>query len=130
MIRRPPRSTLFPYTTLFRSLLEPLLELVGDDALDHRANLRRDQLVLGLRGEFRVRHLGRKDAGQTFAHVLAGELDLLLLGDAALAGEFIDRARERGAEPGKMGAAVALRYVVGKAQHRLVITVGPRHRDF
>src|SRR5256885_4043303 len=25
MIRRPPRSTLFPYTTLFRSLLEPPL---------------------------------------------------------------------------------------------------------
>src|SRR5256886_12991722 len=24
MIRRPPRSTLFPYTTLFRSRLEPL----------------------------------------------------------------------------------------------------------
>src|SRR3712207_7259331 len=24
MIRRPPRSTLFPYTTLFRSLWEPL----------------------------------------------------------------------------------------------------------
>src|SRR3712207_8901418 len=28
MIRRPPRSTLFPYTTLFRS--EPGLALVGD----------------------------------------------------------------------------------------------------
>src|SRR2546426_6751347 len=26
MIRRPPRSTLFPYTTLFRSLREPLAE--------------------------------------------------------------------------------------------------------
>src|SRR2546422_5278424 len=25
MIRRPPRSTLFPYTTLFRSLLDPAL---------------------------------------------------------------------------------------------------------
>src|SRR5256885_4870040 len=25
MIRRPPRSTLFPYTTLFRSLAEPQL---------------------------------------------------------------------------------------------------------
>src|SRR2546426_3751319 len=25
MIRRPPRSTLFPYTTLFRSLLEEIL---------------------------------------------------------------------------------------------------------
>src|SRR5258708_20100651 len=32
MIRRPPRSTLFPYTTLFRSLDEAqtLAELVGD----------------------------------------------------------------------------------------------------
>src|SRR5436190_4709568 len=26
MIRRPPRSTLFPYTTLFRSAAEPLVE--------------------------------------------------------------------------------------------------------
>src|SRR2546429_9729502 len=26
MIRRPPRSTLFPYTTLFRSLLQPALQ--------------------------------------------------------------------------------------------------------
>src|SRR3712207_8781913 len=26
MIRRPPRSTLFPYTTLFRSLLQTALE--------------------------------------------------------------------------------------------------------
>src|SRR3712207_8693218 len=43
MIRRPPRSTLFPYTTLFRS---PLVEALGrdearadrllPDALDHR----------------------------------------------------------------------------------------------
>src|SRR5260221_12179942 len=27
MIRRPPRSTLFPYTTLFRSILGPLFAL-------------------------------------------------------------------------------------------------------
>src|SRR3712207_7561936 len=37
MIRRPPRSTLFPYTTLFRSRLrDPLLDvggLVGEAAL-------------------------------------------------------------------------------------------------
>src|SRR3712207_9003363 len=26
MIRRPPRSTLFPYTTLFRSALEPAMK--------------------------------------------------------------------------------------------------------
>src|SRR5256885_17245330 len=31
MIRRPPRSTLFPYTTLFRSRRERSLRLVGRD---------------------------------------------------------------------------------------------------
>src|SRR2546422_1162697 len=31
MIRRPPRSTLFPYTTLFRSPVLPGHENVGDD---------------------------------------------------------------------------------------------------
>src|SRR2546430_12541682 len=30
MIRRPPRSTLFPYTTLFRSLESPVLDMQPD----------------------------------------------------------------------------------------------------
>src|SRR2546430_8739219 len=35
MIRRPPRSTLFPYTTLFRSLFAAVgLDVVCHDALD------------------------------------------------------------------------------------------------
>src|SRR5690349_22866315 len=33
MLRRPPRSTLFPYTTLFRSVGEALLALGGDRRL-------------------------------------------------------------------------------------------------
>src|SRR3712207_7785423 len=33
MIRRPPRSTLFPYTTLFRSVDLPRLDLLGDPGL-------------------------------------------------------------------------------------------------
>src|SRR3712207_7301612 len=42
MIRRPPRSTLFPYTTLFRSAVERLADrrpvtAVGADDLVHRA---------------------------------------------------------------------------------------------
>src|SRR3712207_8782527 len=38
MIRRPPRSTLFPYTTLFRSLAEPLGRRdVAVEAWDHEA---------------------------------------------------------------------------------------------
>src|SRR5689334_25333473 len=32
MIRRPPRSTLFPYTTLFRSLKELANPKIGDNA--------------------------------------------------------------------------------------------------
>src|SRR3712207_9526616 len=32
MIRRPPRSTLFPYTTLFRSLLDDVSFRVGEGA--------------------------------------------------------------------------------------------------
>src|SRR3712207_9022008 len=33
MIRRPPRSTLFPYTTLFRSVLDLEVEVADHDAL-------------------------------------------------------------------------------------------------
>src|SRR2546429_6538728 len=34
MIRRPPRSPLFPYTTLFRSLDAYCLEMVAEDGFD------------------------------------------------------------------------------------------------
>src|SRR2546422_5155956 len=37
MIRRPPRSTLFPYTTLFRSLSPESLPRLDEIALDGRA---------------------------------------------------------------------------------------------
>src|SRR5260221_6154312 len=41
MIRRPPRSTLFPYTTLFRSLERELarfaLQQLADEPIDGRA---------------------------------------------------------------------------------------------
>src|SRR2546430_8384189 len=35
MIRRPPRSTLFPYTTLFRSFSWPPGDALGDEAREH-----------------------------------------------------------------------------------------------
>src|SRR5256884_3493336 len=44
MIRRPPRSTLFPYTTLFRSLVRE-----GFCDLDHLAARDREGAHLGLR---------------------------------------------------------------------------------
>src|SRR3712207_7599943 len=58
MIRRPPRSTLFPYTTLFRSrLLRPGRGGGGGDVAAGRAGRRRP----GRRHRARVGHLlGRR----------------------------------------------------------------------
>src|SRR2546427_450499 len=39
MIRRPPRSTLFPYTTLFRSLLQHRLDTLPQRHVRHPASL-------------------------------------------------------------------------------------------
>src|SRR5260221_879054 len=41
MIRRPPRSTLFPYTTLFRSREEPSLLRRDDARLRHEHGVQR-----------------------------------------------------------------------------------------
>src|SRR3712207_7804905 len=46
MIRRPPRSTLFPYTTLFRSGLALLDRLHDPRRIEGRLVRHRDQLVV------------------------------------------------------------------------------------
>src|SRR2546430_15505449 len=58
MIRRPPRSTLFPYTTLFRSRAlggahrrVDGLDAVGEPAPSHGAHEALEVLPLGLKGE-------------------------------------------------------------------------------
>src|SRR6266496_5897755 len=44
MIRRPPRSTLFPYTTLFRSgAVQPDVDEVGADVVEHRPLARSEE---------------------------------------------------------------------------------------
>src|SRR5258708_26671274 len=50
MIRRPPRSTLFPYTTLFRSARHPLdPALTAQTAIDVRSRQRLGGRALGVR---------------------------------------------------------------------------------
>src|SRR2546430_5481221 len=54
MIRRPPRSTLFPYTTLFRSArtgleLEPLAQAALVDVLLAASLIGNDDFVFGVR---------------------------------------------------------------------------------
>src|SRR5579872_5670066 len=47
MIRRPPRSTLFPYTTLFRSAPEDVVaSLRGTPQIAHRLEVKRDRGAL------------------------------------------------------------------------------------
>src|SRR3712207_8495889 len=64
MIRRPPRSTLFPYTTLFRSAEVDFLALVGEavlaenvvaDGEDHRLDHRHHRQVVGV-GLVKLQH--------------------------------------------------------------------------
>src|SRR3712207_6900156 len=64
MIRRPPRSTLFPYTTLFRSLRLAVVRLDLDD-------LRRLVVDLGVVGE----QVGRGDAQRRVRQRLEVVLD-------------------------------------------------------
>src|SRR3712207_6915992 len=59
MIRRPPRSTLFPYTTLFRSL--PDLE--GLATVDDRLEVRRLDLERVRRHEVTCRRSDRRAPG-------------------------------------------------------------------
>src|SRR2546430_13351471 len=98
MIRRPPRSTLFPYTTLFRSVL-----VEGDDlaiehgALDGQRRQRLDDLGIA-RGEVLA-------AAAVELHALAGALGqdahavVLDLEQPPAAGEgLIDERRQRSEE--------------------------------
>src|SRR5256885_9960024 len=75
MIRRPPRSTLFPYTTLFRSLQRPF----GQRAVPHlaaRGAPDRPDLTGGKRREVVVQHerlrrfLDRKSTRLNSSHLV------------------------------------------------------------
>src|SRR2546422_3018615 len=82
MIRRPPRSTLFPYTTLFRSKLEQLrvvdhVGLVeGDDDRRHLHLAGEQDVLAGLRhravggrdDQDRAVHLDRKSTRLNSSH--------------------------------------------------------------
>src|SRR5256885_16786613 len=78
MIRRPPRSTLFPYTTLFRSLVKSLVERVGDQLVPAREG--RDGIGGG--HQHRVREAPRARLERAFEQSREGQqvVDALAVG--------------------------------------------------
>src|SRR3712207_9494356 len=68
MIRRPPRSTLFPYTTLFRSQLVVATQSGGT------WSARKVEARGGLKG-VRVQLVAKNDGHWIVAAVIGGELD-------------------------------------------------------
>src|SRR2546428_3651694 len=73
MIRRPPRSTLFPYTTLFRS--PALAHLPAHVVIAHRFHVARraaDHPALGLRAPARSVAPGARRAGRVAGRARGG----------------------------------------------------------
>src|SRR5688572_31845466 len=66
MIRRPPRSTLFPYTTLFRSL-DDLLGRGAVDPLEHGHGAERLAQPLGALGDRKSTRLNSSHSQISYA---------------------------------------------------------------
>src|SRR5256886_17078937 len=94
MIRRPPRSTLFPYTTLFRSQAKP----AGQTLVFTRTKYGADKLVTFLRREGIPAHAIHGDKAQshrtrTLDAFRSGEADVLVATDIAARGIDVDGIR-------------------------------------
>src|SRR5256885_3597890 len=75
MIRRPPRSTLFPYTTLFRSVKKGIGKVRGKKLLHLQCHFGMDTLSLARMGA-RVTGVDFSEPAIAAAQDLAGELGL------------------------------------------------------
>src|SRR2546430_12545556 len=60
MIRRPPRSTLFPYTTLFRSVLRRGVKLDNLIQIGHSCEVGEDTVIAALAGFSGGTSVGRR----------------------------------------------------------------------
>src|SRR5438094_9038993 len=137
MIRRPPRSTLFPYTTLFRS--EPAFEelrvvrVAQHAARAARPDISRAHAITTRLGHYAVRRYDREHevVGHLGTRVVAGVIDRLeaaVRRNAAHAGKrWRERATcrrnaehraERVRELDPMQAAPAIVVLTGRAEER------------
>ena len=77
------------------------------------------ELPLRLALELRLQHLDADHGGEAFAHVLAGEVWILLFEDSCLPRVAVQHVGERRAKPGQVGAALDRVDGVRKCDHVL-----------
>src|SRR2546427_5830612 len=106
MIRRPPRSTLFPYTTLFRS---------GGALPGRRRQMREGRIEVPVEGVRQTEPVGAGEAGEighlsdrAISTALAGHA-VVNSGDSSTACTTSERAIGRNPSLGKNAAAVSVR---------------------
>ncbi|GAB1413385.1 hypothetical protein MASR1M97_21210 [Candidatus Desulfobacillus denitrificans] len=135
LARRFPRACCFDDLSgddsgISRTLKQELRQFGSDDFLHGRLRFRGHQLHFGLRSELRIRHFHREHTGQPLAHVITGDLDLCLLGYVVLFNILVDDAGHCMPQSRKVGSAIGLRDIVGKAQNLLRVGIIPLHRHF
>src|SRR2546427_9236202 len=107
MIRRPPRSTLFPYTTLFRSLMTLRRLLAG-----HREEVAHDaRAALGRRADL-LGSLAERSVPDDFSHEMR-----LSNEDRQGVVEFVRDTGEQGSHRGEL---LAPQKLLGSLQDRLL----------
>src|SRR2546425_4164561 len=75
MIRRPPRSTLFPYTTLFRSNVDKLREFVSRHRLSFAIARDPDQALASRFGTYKFPETYMLDRDGKVAEKIIGPID-------------------------------------------------------
>src|SRR5947209_13824944 len=91
--------------SLRRALLEVLGQALRDRDRDVALDLRVPQLAFRLALKLRLEDLDADDRGETFAHVLAGEVRVRLLEDPGLARIAVEHVGQGGAKAGDVAAA-------------------------
>src|SRR5256885_10718801 len=76
MIRRPPRSTLFPYTTLFRSRAEPGRWNYASAGIGGTQHLSAE--MVKARAKIQIEHIPYKGSGPAQADFVGGQVPLMV----------------------------------------------------
>ena len=105
-------------------------QLLVHQRLNGGLHFGRNQFVFGLRGELRIRHFYRNHGDQAFTGIITGGADFGFLAVAFFIHIRVKRTGHRRTEAYQMGAAVALRDIVGKAVNIFLETIIPLQRHF